>query len=54
MHQGFMPMPRLLGLDLGKGMHSFTAKMSALGGHYSVFALLVLLKCAFFPFFNCF
>ena len=54
MSQGFRPMPRLLGLDLGKGMHTCTAKMSALGGHYSVFALLEFYWNVRFPFFNCF
>ena len=40
-----MRMPRKLDLDLGKGIHTCTAKMSAWGGWgelylYSVFALL--------------
>ena len=45
MPQGLMRMPHKLDLDLGKGIHTCTAKMSAWGGWgelylYSVFALL--------------
>ena len=54
-----MRMPLLLDLDLGIGIQTCTAKMSAcevLGEiyHYSVFALLEFYWNVHIPFFNCF
>ena len=48
MPQGFMRKPRKL--DLGIGLHTCTAKMSARGG-WSVCTIRVLLECAY-SFFN--